>query len=802
MLTLCSLLPYVLTVSCLLLLLLVFLTVPISTEFEDVKVREEELDEMDSVAASACPIGKPILENKEGKINMLLQSVISDVHFNSFTLISDQGFVKQSAGRIVRALFEIVCARNWTAMSLMMLQMAKQVDRQVWNFQTPLRQFAGTIPMDVLAKLEGVNASLDKLDDMSASDIGRLIRNDRSGGVIKKAISHFPRLELDVSVQPITRTIVRIEVTITFPFEWSDRINGSVEPWYIWVTDPNGDEERNYHTEYFLLYKKMVMEGEPHKLTLTIPIFEPVPPQYILHAVSDRWLGAETIIPIPLQGIVLPDKHVSHTELLNLTPLPLACLGNPDYESLYRFQHFNAVQTQCFHTAYHTDTNMLVGAPTGSGKTNIAELAMLRLFNIRPKAKCVYIGPLKALVSERMKDWKVRMEGKLGRKTVELTGDYTPDMASLKAASIVVTTPEKWDGISRAWQQRSYVKDVELVVIDEIHLLGTDRGAILEVIVSRMRYIASHTDQPIRIVGLSTALANAGDIADWLGIDASGLFNFRPSVRPVPLEAHISGFPGKFYCPRMATMNKPCYTAILTHSPTKPTLVFVSSRRQTRLTALDLISYAIADETPHAFRRIDEGEMQGVLKRVSDPNLKHCLEFGIGMHHAGLTKSDRDVVEELFCNQMILVLVCTSTLAWGVNYPAHLVVIKGTEYFDADQKRYVDFPITDVLQMMGRAGRPQFDTSGKAVILVHEPKKAFYRKFLYEPFPVESSLAKSLHNHVNAEIVGGTIASRGDAVDYLTWTYFFRRLVQNPTYYGLEDTSLECINAFLEDLGT
>jgi hypothetical protein len=74
------------------------------------------------VAATACPIGKPILENKEGKINMLLQSVISGVHFNSFTLISDQGFVKQSAGRIVRALFEIVCARNWTAMSLMMLQ--------------------------------------------------------------------------------------------------------------------------------------------------------------------------------------------------------------------------------------------------------------------------------------------------------------------------------------------------------------------------------------------------------------------------------------------------------------------------------------------------------------------------------------------------------------------------------------------------------------------------------------------------------------------------------------------------------
>ncbi len=55
-------------------------------------------------------------------------------------------------------------------------------------------------------------------------------------------------------------------------------------------------------------------------------------------------------------------------------------------------------------------------------------------------------------------------------------------------------------------------------------------------------------------------------------------------------------------------------------------------------------------------------------------------------------------------------------------------------------RRYVDFPITDVLQMMGRAGRPQYDRHGVAVIMVHEPKKSFYKKFLYEPFPVESSL--------------------------------------------------------------
>ena len=71
------------------------------------------------------------------------------------------------------------------------------------------------------------------------------------------------------------------------------------------------------------------------------------------------------------------------------------------------------------------------------------------------------------------------------------------------------------------------------------------------------------------------------------------------------------------------------------------------------------------------------------------------------------------------------------------------MVVKGTEYFDGKTQRYVDYPITDVLQMMGRAGRPQFDDRGVAVILVHDIKKHFYKKFLYEPFPVESKLVEA-----------------------------------------------------------
>ncbi|GJZ57267.1 DExH-box ATP-dependent RNA helicase DExH14 isoform X2 [Tanacetum coccineum] len=310
--------------------------------------------------------------------------------------------------------------------------------------------------------------------------------------------------------------------------------------------------------------------------------------------------------------------------------------------------------------------------PTGSGKTISAEQAMLHLFNTAPDMKVIYIAPLKAIVRERMNDWKNGLVSKLGKKMVEMTGDYTPDMMALMSADIIISTPEKWDGISRNWHTRSYVTKVGLMILDEIHLLGADRGPILEVIVSRMRYISSQTEQPIRFVGLSTALANAQNLADWLGVEDIGLFNFKPSVRPVPLE----GYPGKFYCPRMNSMNKPTYAAICTHSPTKPVLIFVSSRRQTRLTALDLIQFAAADEHPVQFLAMPEEALQMVLSQVTDQNLRHTLQFGIGLHHAGLNDKDRSLVEELFANNKIQVLVCTSTLAWGVNLPAHLVIIK------------------------------------------------------------------------------------------------------------------------------
>ncbi|XP_059194984.1 activating signal cointegrator 1 complex subunit 3 [Centropristis striata] len=768
-------------------------------EFEQLKVRDEEMEELEQLLCNYCELpAAGGVENGYGKINVLLQTYISRGEVDSFSLISDLSYVAQNAARIVRALFEIALRKRWPAMTYRLLTLCKVIDKRLWGFAHPLRQFTNLSNI-VLNRLEEKKLTVDKLKEMRKDEIGHMLHHVNIGQTVKQCAHQIPSITMEANIQPITRTVLRVRLIVTPDFRWNDQAHGSVgEPWWLWVEDPINDHI--YHSEYFLLQKKQVVTGEPQHIVFTIPIFEPLPSQYYIKAVSDRWLGAEAVCIINFQNLILPERHPPHTELLDLQPLPVRALGNPEYESLYKFTHFNPIQTQIFHTLYHTDTNVLLGAPTGSGKTIAAEMAMFRVFNKYPGSKVVYIAPLKALVRERIEDWKIRIEEKLGKKVVELTGDVTPDMRAIAQADLIVTTPEKWDGVSRSWQNRSYVQKVAILIIDEIHLLGEDRGPVLEVIVSRTNFISSHTSKTVRVVGLSTALANARDLADWLGIAQVGLFNFRPSVRPVPLEVHIHGFPGQHYCPRMASMNKPTFQAIRSHSPAKPVLIFVSSRRQTRLTALDLIAYLATEDNPKQWLHQDEREIEDIIGTVRDSNLKLTLAFGIGMHHAGLHERDRKTVEELFVNCKIQVLIATSTLAWGVNFPAHLVVVKGTEYYDGKSRRYVDYPITDVLQMMGRAGRPQFDDQGKAVILVHDIKKDFYKKFLYEPFPVESSLLTVLSDHLNAEIAAGTIASKQDAMDYITWTYFFRRLVMNPSYYNLEDISHESINKYLSNL--
>ncbi|KAL1584973.1 hypothetical protein WHR41_06112 [Cladosporium halotolerans] len=759
--------------------------ISMSGEFDNITSRETEEKELMNLKEgyAPCDIDGGI-GTQQGKTNVLLQSYISKARPEDFTLVSDTAYVAQNAARICRALFMIALNRRWGYQCLVLLSLCKSIEKRVWPYEHPFNQF--DLPQAVLRNLDekASTTTVESMRDMEAAEIGALVHNQKMGHTIGKLLDNFPTLSVEAEIAPLNRDVLRVKLFITPDFRWNDRHHGKSESYWIWVE--NSETSEIYHHEYFILGRKKLYDD--HELNFTIPLSDPLPSQIYVRAVSDRWLGAETVTPVSFQHLIRPDTESVYTDLLNLQPLPIKALKNPLLEEIYgsRFQFFNPMQTQLFHCMYHTPANVLLGSPTGSGKTIAAELAMWWAFRERPGSKVVYIAPMKALVRERVQDWSRRLTRQMGLKLVELTGDNTPDTRTIRSADIIVTTPEKWDGISRSWQTRSYVQQVSLVIIDEIHLLGGERGPILEIIVSRMNYIASQKKGDVRIVGMSTACANAMDLANWLGVK-EGLFNFRHSVRPVPLEIFIDGFPEqRGFCPLMQSMNRPTFLAIKSHSPDKPVIVFVASRRQTRLTARDLINFCGMEENPRRFVRMSEDDLALNLARVKDEALKEALSFGIGLHHAGLVESDRQLAEELFANNKIQILVATSTLAWGVNLPAHLVVVKGTQFFDAKIEGYKDMDLTDVLQMLGRAGRPQFDTSGIARIFTQDSKKAFYKHFLHTGFPVESSLHNVLDNHLGAEVSAETVSTKQDALDYLTWTFFFRRLHKNPSYYGLE----------------
>ncbi|KAF7094703.1 hypothetical protein CFC21_096990 [Triticum aestivum] len=741
----------------------------LSEEFKYVSVRKDEKMELEKLLDRVPIPVKESLEEPSTKINVLLQAYISGLKLEGLSLGSDMVYIKQSAGRLSRAIFEIVLKRGWSQLAEKALNLCTMIDKQMWSVQNPLRQFPG-IPNEILMKLEKKELAWERYFDLSSQEIGELIRYPKMGRRLHQCIHQLPKLNLSAHVQPITRTVLGFELTLTADFQWDDKIHGYVEPFWILVED--NDSECILHHEYFMLKKQWL--NEDHTLNFTVPIYEPLPPLYFIHVVSDKWLGSWTILPVSFRHLVLPDKHAPPTELLDLQPLPVTALRNARYEGLYSaWKHFNPIQTQVFSVLYNSDDSVLVAAPTGSGKTICAEFAILRnhqkAVSGENNMRIVYIAPIEALAKERYRDWEMKF-GEFAC-VVELTGETARDLKLLDKGEIIISTPEKWDSLSRRWKQRKHIQQVSLFIVDELHLIGSEKGHVLDIIVSRMRRIANHTCSNIRIVALSASLANAKDLGEWIGATSHGLFNFPPAVRPVPSEIHIQGMDIANFEARMQAMAKPTYNAIRQYAKHgKPALVFVPATKHARFTALNLCTYSNAEGCGTPFLLGSEDEMDTYTRCVNEETLVNTLKCGVGYLHEALSDLDQEVVTQLFLCGKIQVCVVSSTMCWGRSLPSHLVVVMGTQYSDG-WGSVTDYPVSDLLQMMGHASRPLQDNSGKCVILCHAPRKEYHRKFLSEAFPVESHLHHNLHDHMNAEVVCGVVENKQAAVDYLTWTF-------------------------------
>jgi len=418
--------------------------------------------------------------------------------------------------------------------------------------------------------------------------------------------------------------------------------------------------------------------------------------------------------------------------------------------------------------------NIVVSAPTASGKTLIAELTMLkRIFE--DGIKSVYLTPLRALASEKFEDFS--KYNKLGVKVAMSTGDYDSSDPWLGEYDIIVATYEKMDSLLR--HKASWLSKVALVVLDEIHLLHSGkRGPTLEMVVARFRKM----EKEPQFLGLSATIRNCEEIAKWLNAKL-----VESSWRPVPLKEGVYFDGDIFYSDgNVKYIGKrfgPVTDLVLNSLENGgQVLVFTNTRHNAVSWARRLAKHVkrfISPELRSKLNQVSREILSYERNKISE-TLSECIRYGVAFHHAGLSRIVRKVIESSFRDNLIQVVVATPTLAAGVNLPARRVIISHYRRFNAELGYHEPIPVLEYKQMAGRAGRPRYDEYGESVLIARnldELDFLFEEYIKAQPERIVSKLAseKALRSHILAAISSG----------YVSNVHELNQLI-NSTFYGYQ----------------
>lgn len=435
-------------------------------------------------------------------------------------------------------------------------------------------------------------------------------------------------------------------------------------------------------------------------------------------------------------------------------------------------------QTSAINKGVLDGKSLLMAVPTAAGKTLIAELCMVKscLMN---HGRCLYIAPLKALASEKYNDFKNKYEP-LGIPVGIAIGDADSPERSLNRYQILVATAEKVDSLLRT-RSSWLIQSLGVVVLDEIHFINDrSRGPTLEILAARIKQLNPN----IQILALSATVSNAREMAEWLDAEL-----VSSPWRPIPLKEGVyfnekimfHEYGTRLVCEEAADdVGK---LALDTLRGKGQVLVFVNSRRSAQAVARELcgtVAKVLSKEEKQRLLKLSQAVLgsQSSATKICQ-KLSDCVRHGSAFHHAGLKPHQRELIETHFKQNLIKTISCTPTLAAGVNLPARRAIIRDCKRFESGLgSAYI--PTSEYKQCAGRAGRPQYDEFGEAVLVAKsfsETETLFDRYILADPEPVVSKLSdeSSLRTHVLASIAGGYVHDVKGMFDFIQHTFLYHQ---------------------------
>ena len=433
------------------------------------------------------------------------------------------------------------------------------------------------------------------------------------------------------------------------------------------------------------------------------------------------------------------------------------------------------------------DSNMLLSIPTAAGKTLLAELAMLKAaFDGK---RSLYIVPLRALAAEKYETFRRFKD--LGINVGISTGDFDRKDERLGKNQIIIATSEKADSLMR--NGASWIGDVSVLVVDEIHLLNDpNRGPTLEMTITKLRKL----NPDMQIIGLSATVANGPELADWLDAEL-----VTSEWRPISLREGVI-CNGKLVFPDSEgalSGGKDEALALVrdTLSQNAQILIFESSRRNAEATAAKL-SGDVGSNEPE-LSKLEESVL-ATGESETCRRLAQCVSRGVAFHHAGLLPEQRKLVEAGFRSNRIKIIASTPTLAAGLNLPARRVLIRSYKRYESG-RGMVPIPVIEYRQMAGRAGRPGLDPYGESFLVAKnqlELHELMEHYVLGTPEEIWSKLASesALRTHLLATITARFATTVEGMKEFIATTFYAHQ--QEPWHL---DATLERILDFLVENG-